>query len=267
MEQQLVDAATNGHVKDLQALLRDNPAVDVNWRDFNGWTALHYASRNDHAEVAKLLLAHPSIDVNLQASDGSTSFSFGCVRGAVSVVIMLLKDHRVDVSLDNVNGFTPLLQAASWGQYEVIEWLIASGRDLAIHSKGRECGKDQTALAIARQRRNIGVVSLLERFVANPALTRRELRVKFGVLDGVAAEIFAAMIFLCDELLQIRRTRASHQKSAAADATRFLVIAKKLPMELQMVLSYRVVGSRKMNVLRRESEAAFKDLARILLLD
>ena len=120
---------------------------------------------------------------------------------------------------------------------------------------------------MAREQKHGEIVLLLERFVANPALTRRELRVKFGVLDGVAAEIFAAMIFLCDELLQIRRTRASHQKSAAADATRFLVIAKKLPMELQMVLSYRVVGSRKMNVLRRESEAAFKDLARILLLD
>ena len=30
MEKQLIDAATNGHVKDRQALLRDNPPVDVN---------------------------------------------------------------------------------------------------------------------------------------------------------------------------------------------------------------------------------------------
>jgi len=37
-------------------------------------------------------------------------------------------------------------------------------------------------------------------------------------------------------------------------------------MELQMILCHRVVGSMKQNILRKDSEAAFKALARILLL-
>jgi len=37
-------------------------------------------------------------------------------------------------------------------------------------------------------------------------------------------------------------------------------------MELQMILCHRVVGSMKQNILSKDSEAAFKSLARILLL-
>ena len=37
-------------------------------------------------------------------------------------------------------------------------------------------------------------------------------------------------------------------------------------MELQMILCHRAVGSTKQNILHKDSEAAFKELARILLL-
>jgi len=100
---------------------------------------------------------------------------------------------------------------------------------------------------------------LLERFMANPTQTRHELRVKLGVLDTLAAEIFALTVFLCDDLLQLKPT--SHP---AAAATRFFTIASKLPLELQMVLCHRAVRSMKQNILRKDSEAAFKALARIL---
>ena len=67
------------------------------------------------------------------------------------------------------------------GKHEVIEGLIASGRDLGdiLNMKGKcwyDGGwKDYTALEIAREFKNTEVVSLLERFIANPALTRHEL--------------------------------------------------------------------------------------------
>jgi len=84
------------------------------------------------------------------------------------------------------------------------------------------------------------------------------MRVKLGVLDELAAEVFALTVFLCDELLHLKPTLDTA-------ATRFFAIAKKLPMELQMVLCHRVVGSMKQNILRKDSEAAFKSLARILI--
>ena len=90
-----------------------------------------------------------------------------------------------------------------------------------------------TAREIAQEMQQPEVVSLLERFVANPAHTRHELRVRLGVLDELAAEVFALTVFLCDGLLHLKL--ASHLATAAA-ASRFFAIASKLPMELQMLL-------------------------------
>ena len=141
--------------------------------------------------------------------------------------------------------------------------LIARGRDLGDieNQKGKHWdGKNYSALEIARRNRKTEVVSLLERFIANPAQTRREVRAKLGVLDELAAEVFALTVFLCDGLLQLKP--ASHP---AAAATRFFAMAKRLSMELQMIICHSAVGSRKQNILRKDSEAAFKSLARILL--
>ena len=130
------------------------------------------------------------------------------------------------------------------------------------NKKGKDWddGKYYTALEIARERDQTKIASLLERFITNPTQTRHELRVKLQVLDASAAELFAVVVFLCDELLQLKP--ASHP---AAAATRFFTIAENLPMELQMILCHCAVGSMKQNILQKDSEAAFKSLARILL--
>ena len=231
---------------------------------------LHTASSNGHVEVVKLLLAFPDINANLKDSNGQTPLSFACESGQVSVVQLLLKDYRVDVTLADNDGRTPLWWASYSGKHEVIERLIASGRDLGdIGKKGIdwEVGEDYTALEIARKCRSADIVSLLERFLANPAQTSHELRVKLGVLDPLAAELFAVVVFLCDDLLHLKP--ASHLAAipdhAAAAATRFFAIASKLPLELQMMLCHRAVGSMKQNILLKYSEAAFKSLARIRL--
>jgi len=41
--------------------------------------------------------------------------------------------------------------------------------------------------------------------------------------------------------------------TTAAAAARFFIIASKLPMELQMILCHRAVGSMKQNILRMEA--------------
>jgi len=67
---------------------------------------------------------------------------------------------------------------------------------------------------------------LLERFITSPVQTRHELRVKLGLLDEVAAEVYAMNFF-----------NSSHPLITSSNpAIRFFVIASKLPMELQMML-------------------------------
>jgi len=79
------------------------------------------------------------------------------------------------------------------------------------------------------------------------------------------SELFAMIVFLCGDLLRLKPAfiipaSASASNSTIADALRFFTMACKLPMELQMILCHRVVGSMKQNILHFESEAAFKSL-------
>ena len=96
--------------------------------------------------------------------------------------------------------------------------------------------------------------------------------VKLGLLDELAAEVFALTVFLCDNLLQLQpaldaavASTPAAVSSAAAAAIRFFTLVKRLPMELQMILCHRVVGSAKEAFLSRDSDAAFNSLASVLL--
>ena len=234
--------------------------MSIGQTQIDEWTPLHAASYNNHAGVVKLVLAHPVIDINVKNSGGDTPLLISCQKGQVSVVQLLLKDPRVDVTLDDPKGRTPLWCAACFGRHEVVEWLIASGRDLGDfkNKKGKYWAHDDhTALDIAREKGETGVVSLLERFMTTPTQTRHELRVKLGVLDELAVEVFALIVFLCDDLLHLKPAR----DTATPSSVKFFTVVSKLPM----ILCHRAVDSMKQNILHKDSEAAFKSLARTLL--
>ena len=167
VEEKLYEAAEDGRVSAVSSLLR-HPEINVNWTNEDHWTPLHAASWNGHVEVVKLLLAHPNIDVNVRNEYGETPLSLGCEYGHVSVVEVLLKDPRVDLTLDDIDGCTPLWWASYEGHHKVIESLLASGRDLGDV-------REYTTLEITREKeKHREFVSVLERFVANPTLTRRK---------------------------------------------------------------------------------------------
>ena len=142
VESLLYDAARDGDVSEVSSLLRDHAEINVNWTNPYNFrqTALHAACYYGRVEVVKLLLAHPGINVNLKDNFGITSLSKGCRNDKMSIVQLLLKDPRVDVTLDDEYGCTPLWWASRSGYREVIEWLIASGRDLGDfeNKKGRD---------------------------------------------------------------------------------------------------------------------------------
>ena len=95
---------------------------------------------------------------------------------------MLLRDPRVDITLGDELGCTPLWFASCLGRCEVIEWLIASGRDLGDLNKKVEFlgDNDYSAFEIARSQGKTEAASLVGRLMANPTQTRYEVRVKLG---------------------------------------------------------------------------------------
>jgi len=60
------------------------------------------------------------------------------------------------------------------------------------------------AIGKAKKEGKTRVVTLLERFKENPLETRHAVRVELGLLEEVAAEMFALVVFVSDGLLQIK---------------------------------------------------------------
>jgi len=69
-----------------------------------------------------------------------------------------------------------------------------------------EPGQWQTdAIGEAKDVAETEVVALLERFKENPEETMHQVRLKLGLVDEMAAEMFAMVVFVSDELLQVTR--------------------------------------------------------------
>ena len=152
---------------------------------------------------------------------------------------------------------TPLFWAAFKGRLDVIKWWIASGREMDLG----EPGQWQTdAIGEAKDVAETEVVALLERFKENPEETMHQVRLKLGLVDEMAAEMFAMVVFVSDGLLQV--TQRNQSTTAAA---KFFSIVSRLPLELQIMLCYRLVGSSKEIIHGKDSEMAFKELAKRIL--
>ena len=130
--------------------------------------------------------------------------------------------------------------------------LPASGREMDLGKPGDEY---TDAIGAAMVEGETEVVTLLERFKENPEETRHAMRVELGWYDELAAEVFALVVFVSDGLLQFKHT---------GTAARYFSIATQLPLELQTVLCYRLVGSGKEIIPGNDSEVAFKELAKRL---
>ena len=94
----LMWAVWNNH-NSIVKLLLDQPAVDVNVKDNDGWTALHYAAISNNAEGARMLLLHKDFNsANVNDNNGDTALMWA-VRCRNEEVLRELVSHQC-VSLD-----------------------------------------------------------------------------------------------------------------------------------------------------------------------
>jgi len=239
-------------------------------RSLLSWACIHKASK-----CVKFLLARPEIDVNVR--DGfvyknTTPFMIACTSNELSVVRMFLADARVDTTLtsDGCSAMWRVIRfhdssRCSNKHLEVCELFIASDRDLGSFTQRGEFliysgsildmmalnEKDEPNRALMPEMKD-----LLDRLRNDFIQLRHELRLKHGFSEQDATDVFAMVIFLCDDLLKLNM-----QAVAPCGVPVFFRIACRLPMELQMLLCHRVYGSPKHSIPSHKSEPAFKALA------
>ena len=175
--------------------------------------------------MVPLLLADLRIDVNKSRDTGATPFFVACQNGHKEVVSLLLADLRIDVNKSDENHCTPLWFASQEGHLSVVQLILASGREVDTKAKsiaGTARWNGKTAAEHAHRqgtRAKLGSeteeeynhckhycplnAALIDSFDADPDATRQQLRELPELRDPFIGDLFALVVFLCDELLTV----------------------------------------------------------------
>ena len=82
--------------------LISHPKLNINYKNEEGWSALHFACDEGNLKVADILIK-ANININSQDNNGHTAFHFACI-GTVAAVLTLLLNHKPNVFLEDKAG-------------------------------------------------------------------------------------------------------------------------------------------------------------------
>ncbi|XP_062262234.1 receptor-interacting serine/threonine-protein kinase 4 [Platichthys flesus] len=156
--------ATEKHLKPLAELLLGRRSTNINAKDEDQYTALHWAAQNGDEAITRLLLdrgaainetdgqgrtpAHVACqhgqenvirvllsrgaDVQIKGKDNWTSLHLAAWQGHLGIVKLLVKQAFAEVDGQTTDGRTPLHLASKRGQYRVARILIELGANVHI---------------------------------------------------------------------------------------------------------------------------------------
>jgi len=148
-------AAYDGDIEQVKSLI--SKGADVNEKGRWGITPLHLASREGHAEVARLLISKGaylnSVSENAPGLNEMTPLHCAAASGNKQTVELLLSEGA-EINARNGGGMTPLFEAmksSAAGRKEIVELVVAKGAKVpALHlaayvgdiEKVRKCLQD-----------------------------------------------------------------------------------------------------------------------------
>ena len=149
----LVDAVKAGDHDAIRAIMKAHP--DVNAREPDGTTALHWAVRADDSETVGLLV-RAGAHVNAANRYGVVSLRLAAANGSRTVAAQLI-DAGADVNATTPGGETVLMTAARTGDPDVVRLLVDRGADVSA----REHEFGETALMWAAAENHPAALRLL----------------------------------------------------------------------------------------------------------
>ena len=158
--------------------------------DKAGWSALHFASRNQQAEVVRLLL-EAGADVDPQESFGNTPL-MRCLSspGTSADVVELLLEHGASPLAENKTGHTPL----SFAELTSRDWLVSLLKNSPKGSVGRQVPRSAVPTRVVFDGATSGIVH----FEEASDLWNRLVPAR-GVAETVQGELLRAVEKLRDE--------------------------------------------------------------------
>lgn len=181
----LADAAMNGDLASVRALLRQTADVDAAQAD--GMTALHWAAHLDDLDMADRLL-RAGADFRRANRTGATPMYLATVNGSARMIERLLEAGADPNAALTENRETVLMLTARTGNPDAVRVLIEHGAD--VNAKQ---ARDFTALMFAAAEGHAAVIDVLLESGADPAAaTVASTKPERRPAGGMTAMLFAA---------------------------------------------------------------------------
>jgi uncharacterized protein len=149
----LLDAARRDDVEGVAALLKTH--TNVNVRQADGATALHWAAHHDDLPLASMLL-RAGARAGAADDTGTTPLFLACMNRSSAMVTLLL-DSKADPNATLPTGETAIMTCSRTGNPDAVRALVAHGADV----NRREPQHSQTALMWAAAGQHPQAVAVL----------------------------------------------------------------------------------------------------------
>ena len=119
----LMFACSNGgHLDNMETLIQYG--ADINARDIDGKTLLHYASRYSKQEIVEFLLKLNQISINATNNNQATPLAFACLDGGHLDNMKTLLQYGADINVRFNDGSTLLHYASRYSKQDIVEFLL-----------------------------------------------------------------------------------------------------------------------------------------------
>ena len=116
----------DGNLDIVKSLIKKG--IRLNATNYDGRNALHEACHHGHAHIVDLLISS-KINVNAMDNNERTALHDACENPNIEVV-KLLVDKGSNVNADDVDGLTPLHEACTNGHLDIVQFLLENGADV-----------------------------------------------------------------------------------------------------------------------------------------
>jgi len=214
----IIEACKNGNINTVKNYLSDKNFNSLNKKDNDGRTPFHFACFNGHKEIVELLMKTNGFNsLNEKNNYGQRPFYLACYYGHKDIVDLLIKTEGFNSLNEKSNyGSTPFHRVCSNGYTKIVETLLKCHNIIVpdiIKTKDTK------------------IKELVERYKKDPETCRSNLILKSNI------DLYRNIVFLCDEYYKL------NEETDNKNGLRFMKIASKLPLELQMTLIHRLSNS------------------------
>ena len=119
LNQRLFNSCEKSNYPIVKFLIK-NCGADINAKDKDGWTPLHFAVNFGDVEIVKFML-------NNGAKISPHLLNLAANGGHLDIVKFLIEDCGTDVNVKSRDGWTPLHYAAKFGDVDIVKFLLNNG--------------------------------------------------------------------------------------------------------------------------------------------